>query len=172
MARNVWRHWNRRLIQKAQDFKSSSTAWCQNKVIKHLMIPEILFWHWKITIKMNQQHTQHIWLLWRQTNNIPNTFGSTDFSISFFFFHSCTNVQRRRYATTLAAIGFFHRSKDSGDVFHGDVDPCHGGPAGWMNWWRLVTQQNRSICNPNKAKVHLVWRNDLEVSDMCSKDHV
>lgn len=28
MARYVWRHQNRRLIQKAQDFKSSSTAWC------------------------------------------------------------------------------------------------------------------------------------------------
>lgn len=26
MARYVWRHQNRRLIQKAQDFKSSSTA--------------------------------------------------------------------------------------------------------------------------------------------------
>lgn len=109
-------------------------------------------------MKTNQQHTQHIW--------------QHRLFYFVFFFHSCTNVQRRRYATTLAAIGFFHRSKDSGDVFHGDVDPCHGGPAGWMNWWRLVTQQNRSICNPNKAKVHLVWRNDLEVSDMCSKDHV
>lgn len=52
-------------------------------------------------IKTNQQHTQHIW------QHRP-------FLFRFFFYHSYTNVQRRRYATTLAAIGFFTGAKTPG----------------------------------------------------------
>lgn len=107
-------------------------------------------------IKTNQQHTQHIW------QHRP-------FYFVFFFNHSYTHLDDA--GDDAGGDWIFHRSKDSGYVLHGDVDPCHGGPAGWMNWWRLVTQQKGLYVIPKNQGV-LSWRNDLEVSDMCSKDHV